>query len=158
MNKSNNSKRGLNRRDLLKSAAAASLGFAAGTYGSPNASRNSPVFSSPRRDLIRRENAKPGTREWRLTKTRIDPETNWRCPWIEGYCSATSVRAGDTLKIMVSTNPVSNFSLEIFRTGYYGGAGGRRVMQFDSLPGKTNPIHLSVKTACVNASGNRRWN
>jgi hypothetical protein len=37
----------------------------------------------------------------------------------------------------VSTNPASNFSLEIFRTGYFGGAGGRRVMQSDSLPGKT---------------------
>ena len=48
-----------------------------------------------------------------------------------------SVRAGDTLKIMASANPASEFSLEIFRTGYYGGTGGRRVMQFDSLPGKT---------------------
>ena len=42
---------------------------------------------------IREENAKPGTRDWMLTNTLIDEKTNWRCPWIEGYCSATSVRA-----------------------------------------------------------------
>ena len=25
----------------------------------------------------------------------IDPSTKYRCPWIEGYCSKTSVRAGE---------------------------------------------------------------
>jgi hypothetical protein len=50
-----------------------------------------------------------------------------------------SVRAGDTLKIMVSTNPVSEFNLEIVRTGYYGGTGGRFMKRFDSLPGNTQP-------------------
>ena len=70
---------------------------------------------------------------------RIDLDTLWRSPGIEGYCSATSVGIGDTLKIMVSTNPVSEFSLEIFRTGYYGGDGGRSMKLFDSLKGKTQP-------------------
>ena len=68
---------------------------------------------------------------------RIDLDTLWRSPGIEGYCSATSVGIGDTLKIMVSTNPVSEFSLEIFRTGYYGGDGERSMKLFDSLKGKT---------------------
>ena len=67
---------------------------------------------------------------------RIDPDTLWRSPGIEGYCAVTSVSAGDTLKILVSTNPVSECSLEIFRTGYYG---GRSVKRFDSLKGKTQP-------------------
>jgi hypothetical protein len=35
---------------------------------------------------------------------------------------------------MMSTNPVSEFSLEIFRTGYYG---GRFMKRFGSLQGKT---------------------
>lgn len=77
--------------------------------------------------LIRRENEKPGTRDWLVTNTYTDPDTWWRSPRIEGYCSEVSVRAGDSLKIMVSTNPVSEFSLEIFRTGYYGGTGARSV-------------------------------
>ncbi len=101
------------------------FGFATGAFGAPQASTNVPASGMQGRDLIRRENAKPGTRDWMLTNTYIDPDTLWRSPGIEGYCSATSVSAGDTLKIMVSTNPVSEFSLEIFRTGYYGGTGGR---------------------------------
>ena len=89
--------------------------------------------------LIRRENEKPGTRDWLLTNAYIDPDTWWRSPRIEGYCSEVSVRAGDSLNIMVSTNPVSEFSLEIFRTGYYGGTGARSVKKFESIQGKTQP-------------------
>lgn len=139
MNESNNCPGGLRRRDLLKGIAAAGLGFAVGAHGAAQAPDDSPSPGSAAQDLIRRENAEPGTRDWMLTKTRIEPKSRWRSPWIEGYCSATSVRAGDTLRIMVSTNPASNFSLEIFRTGYYGGAGGRLAKRFDSLPGKTQP-------------------
>jgi hypothetical protein len=140
MNELSESKRGLNRRDALKGVAAVSLGLAVGAYGAPKESAPSPRSNSPGRDLIRRENAKPGTRDWMLTKTDIDdiePVKLWRSPRIEGYCSETSVSAGDTLKVMVSTNPVSEFSLEIFRTGYYDGTGGRFMKRFDSIQGKT---------------------
>ena len=67
MNESNESKRGLNRRDALKGVAAVTLGLATGAYGAPQESAPSPRSSSPGRDLIRRENAKPGTRDWMLT-------------------------------------------------------------------------------------------
>src|SRR6516165_6592723 len=56
-----------------------------------------PVFAEARPDLIRRENLRPGTRDWLLRNTRIDPATKYRCPWIEGYCSRASVRAGETI-------------------------------------------------------------
>ena len=72
---------------------------------------------------IRQENARLGTRDWLLTNTRIDPKTKYRCPWIEGYCSRTSVRAGESISFHVSTNPASPFTLDIYRMGYYGGAG-----------------------------------
>ena len=140
MKDSNNSKRGVPRRDVLKGAAAAGLGLAAGA--SPSSA--SPQASSDR-DLIRRENAKPGTRDWLLTNPRTLPGKinkilpNGRCPWIEGYCSANSVRAGEKLQIMVSTNPASAFKLEIFRTGYYNGDGARLVKRFDSLEGTPQP-------------------
>ena len=133
---------GLNRRDLIKGVAATSLGLAAGTFGAPQLYGNSNVSKSKRRNRIQLENAERGTRDWMLTKTDIndiEPVALWRSPRIEGYCSETSVSAGDTIKIMVSTNPVSVFSLEIFRTGYYGGTGGRFMKRFDSLPGKTQP-------------------
>ncbi len=95
--------------------------------------------SAAQPDLIRRENERPGTREWMLAKTAVDPQTRYRCPWIEGYCSHTSIRAGETLEIFVSTNPASPFHLEIFRTGYYGGTGARRMMELGPFPGRTQP-------------------
>ncbi len=131
---------GLNRRDLIKGVATASLGLAAGTFGAPQIYGNSNVAKSKRRNRIQLENARRGTRDWLLTKTDIndiEPVELWRSPRIEGYCSETSVSAGDTIKIMVSTNPVSQFDLEIFRTGYYGGTGGRFMKRFDSIQGKT---------------------
>jgi hypothetical protein len=140
---SNESMRGLNRRDALKGAGAASLGIATGALGAPKDSGQS--SKPPKRDLIRRENAKPGTRDWLLTKTRTVPGKinkillNGRSQVIEGYCSANSVRAGEKLQIMVSTNPASTFKLEIFRTGYYNGDGARLVKRFDSLKGAPQP-------------------
>ena len=89
--------------------------------------------------LIQRENEKPGTLGWMLTNTRVDPATKYRCPWIEGYCSHTSIRAGETLRFFASTNPVSDFTLEIFRLGYYGGDGGRLVHELGPFTGITQP-------------------
>ena len=140
MREANESKHGLNRRDALKGMTAVSLALATGAYGAQEAPAPSKRFSALGRDLIQSENAKPGTRDWILTKTDItakEPVELWRSPRIEGYCSATSVSVGDTLKVMVSTNPVSEYSLEIFRTGYYGGTGGRSVKRFDAIQGKT---------------------
>ena len=90
-------------------------------------------------NLVRRENEQPGTREWMLQKTGVDPATKYRCPWIEGYCSRTSVRAGEKISFHVSTNPPSPFRLDIYRTGYYGGAGGRLVTTLGPFQGVTQP-------------------
>ena len=123
-----NSRPKLSRRAALKtivgSSVAASLaGCATGQQGEPN--------------LIANENARPGTRDWMLRKTGIDPKTKYRCPWIEGYCSRPVVRAGDTQTFHVSTNPVSSFRLDIYRMGYYGGAGGRHVHSLGPFKGVT---------------------
>ena len=40
---------------------------------------------------------------------------------------------------MVKTNPVSSFKLEIFRTGYYNGDGGRLMRTFKSVQGVKQP-------------------
>jgi len=124
MNESHNPKRSIHRRDLLKGAAAVSLGLASGALGIPKTFGQASVGAN----RIQLENAKPGTRDWMLTNTLTDPERrrsnigSGRCPWIEGYCSGNSVRSGETLQIMVSTDPETEFNLEIFRTGYYNGA------------------------------------
>ena len=120
----------ITRRDALK--AVASAGLAASLSGCASL-----TSGAARRDLVRRENQNPGTRDWLLEKTRIDPPTKYRCPWIEGYCSRTSVRAGETISFHVSTNPPSAFTLDLFRLGYYGGDGARHVLSLGPFEGAT---------------------
>ncbi|MGH7128537.1 MAG: N,N-dimethylformamidase beta subunit family domain-containing protein, partial [Planctomycetaceae bacterium] len=91
------------------------------------------------RNLIRGENEKPGTTDWLLANTRVEPETQYRCPWIEGYCSRTSVKAGETIEFKVSTDPASKFTIDLYRMGHYGGKGGRLVEQFGPLQGSPQP-------------------
>jgi hypothetical protein len=90
------------------------------------------------RNLIQSENLKPGSRDWQLTRVRVD-ESRYRSPWIEGYCSRQSVRAGESIDIKVSTQPAKPFRLEIFRTGYYDGAGARLMSSIGPITGKTQP-------------------
>jgi hypothetical protein len=67
------------------------------------------------------ENAKPGTSDWRLTNVSLSRE-------IEGYASLTSVNRGGQISLFVNTSSPT-YTLEIFRLGWYGGLGGRRITQ-----------------------------
>lgn len=89
--------------------------------------------------LIATENLRPGTRDWMLIKPRVDPVSQFRCPWIEGFASQTSVRAGQSIQFFVSTNPASSFRMEIFRMGYYGGMGGRLMRELGPFEGVVQP-------------------
>ncbi len=95
-----------------------------------------PAVAAP---LIRNENAKPGARDWQLTRVRTNLGKGLRTGLIEGYCSAQSVQAGDTLRIHVSTNPARRFTIEIFRMGYYQGRGARRITVLGPIAGKPQP-------------------
>lgn len=89
--------------------------------------------------LIRDENSKPGALDWQLTRVRLD-KANYRSPWIEGYCAKQSVLAGESLDIMVSTDPPVKYKIEIFRTGYYGGRGARLMTTLGPLQGAAQTI------------------
>ena len=90
-------------------------------------------------DLIRRENLKEGSRDWQLTRVALQSATGVRAAYIEGYCSKQSLAAGESIDIMVSTNPVARFQIEIFRTGYYGGRGARLMTTLGPFDGVTQP-------------------
>src|SRR5215204_6304093 len=115
----------VSRREVIKGLAA--LGALPAVAGLSLAAE------SRQADLIRKENAKPGTRDWMLAKTRIDPATKYRCPWVEGYCSHASAKAGDTIQLFVSTNPAAPVRIDLYRTGYYGGDGGRLVAELGTF-------------------------
>ncbi len=116
---------------MLQTVAAAGLATASPSTGWADA--------EPPRNAVVQENQHSGTRDWMLRQTRVDPESRYRCPWIEGFCSHRSVRAGDTISFFVSTNPASRFTLDIYRTGYYGGDGGRLVKSLGELDGAVQP-------------------
>jgi hypothetical protein len=123
----------MNRRAILKGLVGAGLAAALG----PKVDAATPTPAQ--RDLIRDENQKAGTTDWLLSNTRVDPKKRYRCPWIEGYCSRTSAKAGETLAIMVSTNPPSPFVIDLYRLGYYGGKGGRHISRLGPFKGSVQP-------------------
>jgi hypothetical protein len=115
----------IDRRQLL-----AALGAAALLH---------PGAGSSRAETIRAENDLPGTLDWQLTYTRVDPKTKWRSPLIEGFAGRQSVQAGDKLELFVSTNPPSPFVIDLYRLGYYQGKGGRFLRQLGPFAGKAQP-------------------
>lgn len=118
-----------NRREFLKASAAASIAAAALAQAQVTAKRT----------LIADENRKPGALDWQLTRVRLDKTGGHRSPAIEGYCSRQSVKAGESLDIMVSTDPASRFNIEVFRMGYYGGRGARQMFSLGPLAGGKQP-------------------
>jgi hypothetical protein len=123
----------LSRRDAVKALVGAGVLAASGgcvTAGSEHGAKSARLAA---------ENRLPGTTDWKISKTRVDPKTRYRSPGIEGYCSKTRVRAGETLTFYVSTNPSSDFSMAIYRLGYYGGTGGRLMRDIGTLKGRTQP-------------------
>src|SRR5438093_3913452 len=119
----------ITRREMIEKLTGAGLAAALGARSSALAGG----------DLVRMENAKPGTTDWILTNTRVDAGTRYRSPWIEGYCSRTSVRGGETVEFKVSTNPPSTFVIDLYRLGYYGGKGGRHMKQLGPFRGSPQP-------------------
>ncbi len=117
------------RRQLLKAATAAGL-TAGTTFGAKKSGANNPV---------ERENERPGTSGWQLARVRVD-SSPYRTKWVEGYCSKQSVTAGEALTIFVSTEPARRFTIDIFRMGYYGGAGARRLTRLGPIAGEPQPV------------------
>ncbi len=78
------------------------------------------------------ENQQQGTEDWSLSNPARHQE-------IEGYASLTSVDRGGEIKLFVNTVSPS-YAIEIFRMGWYGGTGGRKMMEAIDRPGIRQPI------------------
>jgi len=94
---------------------------------------------------IQTENAKAGTSGWQLS----NPATNRE---IEGYASLTSVNIGGNINFSVSTSN-SSFNIEIFRTGWYGGVGARRLTTVSNVAG----VRRSTPTPDANGMVECNW-
>jgi hypothetical protein len=82
------------------------------------------------------ENQKLGTTNWKIA------EINQASTEIEGYADATSINKGETINLKVSLAQAGQYQIDVYRLGYYGGAGGRLVTSISGLNGVTqsNPI------------------
>jgi len=80
----------------------------------------------------------PGGGHWRIdgvtTKATSDTRRN-----VAAYASATSVNIGQTIDFHVSVAQPGPFWVEIYRMGFYGGEGARRVATSRRLNGLTQP-------------------
>lgn len=122
-----------NRRRFLQATSV-------GALSSVMLNRPGAAASEARHNPIVAENQKEGALDWQLTRVRLDRgPTGYRAPAVEGYVSRQSVKAGESLDFMVSTKPASAFKIEIFRMGWYGGRGARKMAELGPFKGATQP-------------------
>jgi hypothetical protein len=86
------------------------------------------------RTQISRENCIPGDNGWRMHRPLAAAAGG-----IEGFATATSINAGEAVDVKVNTSSGARFRIEIYRTGYYGGAQGRLVSVLTGLRGTAQP-------------------
>ena len=95
------------------------------------------------------ENQNPGTTDWRINYNigTFSSDTNGE---IKGYASATSVNKGDSINLHVSVNPAQTYAIDVFRMGWYGGAGGRLMQHIGPLNGTKQPdCPLDAQTGMI---------
>ncbi|QDU45518.1 hypothetical protein Mal52_40120 [Symmachiella dynata] len=125
-------------RQLISSMLSISCLFG-GLFSTLPAEAQETPKAAKRGSLIVEENKLPGATDWQLTRVRPDNKGH-RTPWIEGYCSRQSVTAGESIDIMVSSDPPQPFKIEVFRMGYYGGRGARLMTTLGPFEGQTQPV------------------
>jgi hypothetical protein len=94
-------------------------------------------FTATTPNAVTVENQKPGTTDWAVT----NPVTS-AAPEIAGYASATSVGVGDSLPLKVSLAQPGQYTIDVYRLGYYGGLGGRLMAGIGPLSGDTQAACL----------------
>jgi hypothetical protein len=114
------------RREALAAAALIGTGSLASAQQLP----------ARQKTAIATENDREGTTDWQLTYVKFDPKAKFRQSLIEGYCTRTSVAAGEKIGFCISTDPASEFTIDIFRLGFYRGTGGRLVKSLGPFEGK----------------------
>ena len=100
------------------------------------------------------ENTKPGSpeSEWDVTGAGSSS--------IQGFATEMSVDQGETVGFKVDT-PASSYRLDIYRMGYYGGSGARKVATVTPTTVNNQPACLTQSTTglvdCGNWTRNASW-
>jgi Domain of unknown function (DUF4347)/Domain of unknown function (DUF4082) len=95
------------------------------------------------------ENQKTGTTDWQVGSNFA---TNNE---IAGYGDASSINKGQAINLKVSLAQAGKYNLDVYRLGYYGGAGGRLISSVAGLNGVTQAAPtIDLTTRLVEA----KWN
>ena len=81
---------------------------------------------------MQQENCQPGDPSWGDFASVLDPTA------VSGYGSAISVNRGGSLDLSVTTS-ASSVTIDVYRMGWYGGAGGRHVASLGTFGGVNQP-------------------
>jgi hypothetical protein len=125
-------------RVVTSGAVGVSLTLALVLVGAGSA-RAKPRKPKPRPPLnqVQRENRQKGTRAWSLIQTASQGE-------ILGYASEVSALPGQVVHFHVNTTPTARYQILLYRLGWYGGKGARRVACLPSCtktkPGQPQPM------------------
>lgn len=87
-----------------------------------------PACEQPANPIVA-ENCQPGSDGWIISNYLGD---------IEGYAAQPSVNKGERLGLFVNTD-APRFDMYVFRSGYYGGLGGRLLETIQDVPGISQP-------------------
>src|SRR3989475_103200 len=84
------------------------------------------------------ENQQPGSGNWQmgLSSFRAADDTFKQ---IKGYASATSVNKGESITFYVTVNPAQQYTMDVYRMGWYQGLLGRLMQSIPPLQGVTQP-------------------
>src|SRR5207245_8615176 len=81
------------------------------------------------------ENQQTGATSWQLSGKPAD-DVNKQ---IEGYASATSVNKGESITFYVTATPAQQYTMDVYRMGWYQGLGGRLMQSIGPLQGLAQP-------------------
>ncbi len=90
-------------------------------------------------DLIKAENAKPGSPDWLIEDGDKRPRE------IEGFTDRVSGQQGDTVRLFVTTE-APGYEVVAYRLGFYGGVGAREVWRSGPQAGVDQPECLLDRT------------
>jgi hypothetical protein len=95
---------------------------------------NSVTFKSP----IVLENQQPGSGNWQMGLSSFRPADD-TVKQIKGYASATSVNKGESITFYVTVTPAQNYTMDVYRMGWYQGLLGRLMQSVGPLQGVAQP-------------------
>ena len=93
----------------------------------PSAGTGAPPTPGHDANWVRAENARPGTRAWRIPGARVAAEQD-----LGGYTDSVSVAPGQPAVLRLSSG-IGPVTVTAYRLGHYGGAGARRVWASEPL-------------------------